>query len=133
MPISIDDSLPSVNIHVGLLEDDENKMIMLVDTGAALNSGNLTYHLWVMSKCPEMVGEFVQCGGKSDYDVVKLLAALDLDMIQQPVEHGNMTVVIKYHTPYLVNKRDPLFLSFTLGNDEYIRCVLGLPTLLVIG
>ena len=133
MPISINNSLPSVNLHLGLIEDEENKMRMLVNTGAAMNSGNLAYYLWVMSKCPEMVVEFIQCGGKSDYDVVKLLAALDLDTSQQLLEHGNMTTVIRYHTPYLVNKQDPLFLSFTLGNDEYIRCVLGLPTLLVIG
>ena len=79
MLISINNSLPSVNLHLGLIEDDENKMRILVDTGAAMNSGNLTYQLWVMFEYPEMVGEFIQCGGKSDYDVVKLLAALYLD------------------------------------------------------
>ena len=108
-------------------------MRMLVYTGAAMNSGNLAYHLWVMSECPEMVGEFIQCGCTSGYDVVKLLAALDLDTSQQPVEHGHMTAVIRYRTPYLVNKRDPLFISFALGNDVSLRCVLGLPTLLAIG
>ena len=65
--------------------------------------------------------------------MVKLVEALDLDTSQQPVEHGNMTVVIRYHTPYLVNKRDPLFISFALGNDVSLRCVLGLPTLFAIG
>ena len=107
-------------------------MRMLVDTSAAMNSGNLAYHLWVMSECPEMVGEFIQCGGTSDYDVVKLLAALDLDTSQQPVEYGHMTAVIRYRTPYLVNKRDPLFIYFALGNNVSLRCVLSLPTLLAI-
>ena len=79
MPISINNSLPSVTLHLGLLEDEENTMRMLVDTRAAMNSGNLAYHLWIMSECPKMVGEFIQCGGTSDYDVVKLLVALDLD------------------------------------------------------
>ena len=82
MSISINNSSPSSNLHLGLLEDDENKMRMLVDTGATMNSGNLTCHLWVMSECPEIVREFIQYGGKSDYDVVKLLAALDLDTSQ---------------------------------------------------
>ena len=54
-------------------------MKMSVDTGATMKFGNLLYHLWVILECPEMVGEFIQRGGKSDYDVVKLLAALDLD------------------------------------------------------
>ena len=79
MPVSINDFLPSFNLHLGLLEDEENTMRMLVDTGAAMNSGNLAYHLWVMFECSEMVGESIQCGGTSDYDVVKLLAPLDLD------------------------------------------------------
>ena len=44
-----------------------------------------------------------------------------------------MTAVIRYKTPYLVNKRDPLFIYFTLGNDVPLRCGLGLPTLLTLG
>ena len=60
IPISINNSLPSVTLHLGLLEDEENTMRMLVDTSAAMNSDNLAYHLLVMSECPEMVGEFIQ-------------------------------------------------------------------------
>ena len=44
-----------------------------------------------------------------------------------------MAAVIRYKTPYLVNKRDPLFISVTLGNDVPLRCSLGLPTLLTLG
>ena len=44
-----------------------------------------------------------------------------------------MTAVIRYKTPYFINKRDPLFISFALGNDVSLRCVLGLPTLLALG
>ena len=44
-----------------------------------------------------------------------------------------MTVVIKYKTPYFLNKRDIFFISFALANDVSLRCVLGLPTLLALG
>ena len=44
-----------------------------------------------------------------------------------------MTVVIRYKTSYLVNKRDPLFIYFAFGNDISLRCVLGLPILLALG
>ena len=108
-------------------------MRMLLDTGAAMNSGSLTYHLWVMSQCPEMVAEFIQCGDGTGYDVVQLLAALDLDSSHQPLDHGKMTAVIRYKTPYFFNKNEPLFISFALGNDVSLRCVLGLPTLLALG
>ena len=52
---------------------------MLLDTGAAMNSCSLTYHFWFISQCPEMMGEFIQCGDSMGYDVVQLLVALDLD------------------------------------------------------
>ena len=44
-----------------------------------------------------------------------------------------MTTVIRYYTPYLVNNKDPLFLSFALGTDMALRSLLGLPTLLSMG
>ena len=70
MPISINNSLPSVNILLGLTMEPNNGMRMLVDTGAAINSGHLDYHLWVVSQCPEMVAEFLQCEPNTGYDVV---------------------------------------------------------------
>ena len=70
MPISINNSLPSLSFLLGLTMEADNGMRMLVDTGAAMNSGYLDYHLWVMSQCPEMVAEFLQCGPDTDYDVV---------------------------------------------------------------
>ena len=48
MPIGINNSLPSVSLILGILEDEENKMRMLVDTGAAMNTDNFDFHMWVM-------------------------------------------------------------------------------------
>ena len=108
-------------------------MRILVDTGAAMNSGHLDYHLWVMSQYSEMVAEFLQCGKNTNCDVVQLLATLDLNLGQLPNNHGQMTAVIRYYTPYLVNNKDPLILSFALGNDMCLCSVLGLPTPLSMG
>ena len=44
-----------------------------------------------------------------------------------------MTAVIRHRTPYLVSKRETLYIYFTLRNDISIRCVLGLPILLALG
>ena len=49
MHIPINNSLPSICLHIGSVEDEENEMRMLLDIGGATNSGSLTYHLWVMS------------------------------------------------------------------------------------
>ena len=85
-----------------------------------------------MSQYPEIVGEIIQCGDGTGYDVVQLLAALDLDSSHQSLDHGKMTAIIRYRTPYFINKRDPLFVYFALGNDVSLQCVLGLPTLLAL-
>ena len=44
IPISINNSLSYIYLHVGTIADDENKMRMLVDTGAAINTCNKEYH-----------------------------------------------------------------------------------------
>ena len=59
IPISINNSLPSICLHLGLIESEENKMRILLNTGVVVKSRNLSYHLWVMSECSEMVGEFI--------------------------------------------------------------------------
>ena len=59
MPIGINNALPSVSLILGSREDDENKMRMLVDTGAAMNTGDIDFHLWVMSRCPDIVDDFL--------------------------------------------------------------------------
>ena len=133
MSISINNSLPSVCLHLGIPEDDENRIQMLVDTGDAMNTGDLNYHLWVMSQCPDIIEEFLQCGKDTDYDVVHLLAAIDLSGVPTDDDHGQMTAVIRYKTPYTVNGKDPFILSFALGNDVSLHCVFGLPTLLAMG
>jgi len=55
MPIPINNSLPFVYLHLGSVKDKKYKMRMLLDTGAAMSLGNITYYLWIMLECPEMV------------------------------------------------------------------------------
>ena len=79
------------------------------------------------------MGEFIQCGDGIECDFVQLLAALDLDSSHQPLDHGKMTAVIRYKTPYLINKCDPLFISFALENDVFLRCFFGIVNLVSLG
>ena len=41
-----------------------------------------------MSECPKMVDELIQCVANTGYDILQLLATLDLDSSQQPFDHG---------------------------------------------
>ena len=58
MPILINNYLPSINLHLGMVEDDENCMRMLLNTGAAMNIRNISYYLWIISEFLEMIGSF---------------------------------------------------------------------------
>ena len=62
MIISIKHYLPSVNLHIDNPKDSKNRIRMLVDTRATINTETLEYHLWVMSQCPEMMEKYLQCG-----------------------------------------------------------------------
>ena len=130
IPIAINNSLPSIRMLIGLLSDDENNMSILVDTGETMNTGNKTYHQWVMSQCLSMVTEYIDWGPNTNYDVVQLSAALDLIGTNQPVDHGSMTAVIRYKTPYLIHNTDPLIISFVLGTDFALYSVLGIVSII---
>ena len=88
MPIPINNSLPSVCLHLGSVEDEKNKMRMLLNTDAVMNLGSLAYYLWIVLQCPEMVCDFIQCCDGTRYDIVHFLVALDLDVSLQSVDHG---------------------------------------------
>ena len=60
MPIIINDSLLSVNLHIGNPEDDENHIRILTDTGATMNTRSLEYNLWILYQCPETEKEYLQ-------------------------------------------------------------------------
>ena len=44
MPIYINKSLPSLHLNAGTIANNENKMRILVGTGAVINAGNKVYH-----------------------------------------------------------------------------------------
>ena len=96
MYIGINNSLPSVSLILSIFEDEENKMRILADTGAAMNTGNLWFHMQVMSQCPDIVNECLQCGKNTAYDVVHLLAALDFKNVNTDATHGQITAVVYY-------------------------------------
>ena len=88
MHIGINNALPSISLILGILEDEAKKIRMLVDAGAAMNPGNFDFHMWVMSQCPNIVDEFLQCRKDTAYDIAHLLAALNFKDINTDATHG---------------------------------------------
>ena len=48
-----------------------------------------------MTQYPSMVDEYLECGADTEYDVVQLLAALNLKGTHWPIDHVSMTAVIR--------------------------------------
>ena len=63
-----------------------------------------------MSQYPD-IDDFLKCGKDTAYDVVHILAALDLNDVDTNTNHGQMTAVIRYKTPYIVAGKEPCILS----------------------
>ena len=53
-----------------------------------MNSGNFSFHLWVMSQCPSIVAEYLQCGEGTENDIVQLLSVLNLNEGLTQTTHG---------------------------------------------
>ena len=81
-----------------------------------------------MSQCPEMVDTFFQRLKHTTYDIVHSFVAWNLKDTNQDVDHGKMTTIIRYKTPYVVNSKDLFIISYALGNDISLRCIFGLST-----
>ena len=43
-----------------------------MDTYAAMNTGNLTVHKWLMTKYPELVAEYIQVNDSRPFEPLKL-------------------------------------------------------------
>ena len=86
-------------MYIDSIADGENKMRILVDTSAAMSTDSKVYHQYVMYQYPRMIAEYLERGVDTKYDMVQLLASLDLKETDQPVDYGSMTTVIRYRIP----------------------------------
>ena len=122
MHILINKYLQYVNLHLDIVEDDDNCMRILIITGAAMNIGNMSQNIQIMSECLEKVEKFLQYGMNTDHNILQFLAVLDIDTTQQLVNHEHMTDFIQYHTPQFISKREFLIIYFASSNDVSFRC-----------
>ena len=73
MPITTKNKLPHFNFPIGPCPDD-GSICTPFDTGAALNSGELKYHCYIKSVCPQFVDSYEEFNGSNSFDPIKLLS-----------------------------------------------------------
>ena len=55
-----------------------------------ISTNNKENRQLVVYQCPDMVGEYIECGPSTTFDIVQLLTALDPDHTYQHPNHGNI-------------------------------------------
>jgi len=127
MPLDLDNGLPGIVLRLGREGSTEVSFTGHVDTCAAMSTGNLLLHQWIMTKHPHTVAEYIQYDDDEPFEPIKLSCAVD-DLKTIEAEHGKLTAIVRYWTKYTLNGR-PAIISFGLGRDVAVNSIIGLPTL----
>ena len=122
--ISSDNNLPHLSILLGKVRLQWS-LSVLYDTGAALTSGYLPYHLMIREKYPHLVHSFEVFDGNNPFDPIKLLGAIGSVSDYDREKHGMLSAVIRYFTPYRNANNQPLLLPVALGEAMAVNTILG--------
>ena len=131
MPLRVDNGLPHVRLNLG--ETADATLSVLFDSGAALSSGYLPYHLWIMRENPDIVASFERFDDSNPFEPIKLGGAIRHPEDYSESMHGQLTAIIRYKTPYVDNDGSPIHISFGLGNDMTVNTILGMPIIKDLG
>jgi hypothetical protein len=131
MPIRVDNGLPHIRLCLGL--SDDTALSVLFDSGAALSSGYLPYHLWIMRENPDLVASFEKFDDSNPFEPIKLGGAIRHPDDYKESLHGQLTAIIRYKTPYVDHDGNPIRISFGLGNDMTVNTILGMPFIKDLG
>ena len=132
MPLGLDNNLPGIVIRAGTSKTDMITFLCHVDSCAAMNTGNLLLHQYVMMKNPSIVAEYCQYDDNNPFQPIHLQVAINDkdDKAPTPTDDVNkLTAVVRYYTPYTTKDGKPVLLSFGLGSNVAVRTIIGLPTL----
>jgi len=127
MPLDVDNGLPGIELWFGTESSSEVSFICHMDTCAAMNTGNLLVHQWLMSKFPHIVAEYIQYDDVKPFEPLQLHCAVN-DLVKTESMHGKLTAIVRY---WLRHKRDgkPVILSFGLGASVEVNSIVGITTI----
>ena len=137
MPLDIDNGLPAIEFPFGRPNKwDYVSFTCHIDSCAAMNTGNLLVHQWIISSHPEMVVDFVMYNNSNPFQPVQLLCALKNSKESEVHTQAELDVanslcaIVRYRTPFFYNKTGkPCIISFGLGDNVTVNSILGLPQL----
>jgi hypothetical protein len=101
----------------------------LMDTCGALKTGYLLFHLWLKSERPDLVAGFISFDDANPFEPIKLGGAISDPSDFDASDHGNLTAIIRYYTPYTDTSGFRITIPFALGADVTVNTIFGLPML----
>ena len=97
-----------------------------MDTCGTLYTGYLLFRLWLKSERPGLVAKFISFDDASPFEPIKLGGAIGDPSDFNSGDHGNLTAVIHYYTPYVDTSGSAIILFFALGSDVTVNTIFGL-------
>ena len=93
MSIDSRNDLPHMSIKLGKTRDGAS-LNVLFDTGAALTTGLLSYHMWLKLYFPAAVHSYESFDGDSRFDPITLTGAIVNSASNNSSQHGTLSAVI---------------------------------------
>ena len=131
MPLDLSNKLPGIVFQVGPPSKKSVGFLCHLDTCAAMNTGNLKMHQYIMTEHPELVIDYSRYDDRNPFVPIELQCALSEEGAPTTVvnEANKLIAVVTYRTPYVDQAKKPITLSFGLGENVSVRTIIGLPTL----
>ena len=127
MPLDLDNGLPAIEVRFGSNSNDETCFLCHVDSCAAMNTGNLLMHEWIMTTNPGIVCSYEKFDDENPFEPLSLACAVSIEDIT--ATYGQLTSVVTYHTQYRDKNGVSIKLAFGLGAEVAVNAIIGLPTL----
>jgi hypothetical protein len=125
LPISIQSTLPHINLRLGTKESGFNPCISaIVDTGAALCCGYSGYIMAIAKAYPELVKSITLA--KDRYSPIVLNGVISKDDNDTLRFSTNLPAVVEFHLDYQTSSNQPISIKFATGEDVSVNCILGM-------
>lgn len=133
--IQVNHSMPAITFRLGtsLEANTAISLVCLYDTCAAICSGNLLFHQWVVTTYPDLVHLFEPFDDSNPFEAIKLIGAVKDTASYNEDTHGRLTAMVRYFLPYTDSTSHPTVLCIALGADISVNAILGWPTIEDLG
>lgn len=121
MQLNISQVMPHINIPIGKSQRAATLCCML-DSGAGLSLGRLSYHKSIYKRHPELVHQWIDLKDSSSMEEFTIGG---IDAKGTPTK---VTSMISYLTPFTVNGQ-AVHIQFALAEDVASNAIVGLPFL----